>query len=140
MKHILLTTLALTSVFITACASTSKMEKSKITPAQQLEQNLIKWQKKGYLIGHQDDPMYGTTWKYEYGKSDTKAVCGDYPALMGFDLGKIELGSEENLDGVPFNRMREEIANQYSRGGVVTLSWHPYNPVTGDNEIGRAHV
>lgn len=132
MKHILLTTF-MASVFLTACASTNKMVKTKITPAVQLEQKLVKLQKKGYMIGHQDDPMYGTSWKYEYNRSDTKEVCGDYPALMGFDLGMIELGSDENLDGVPFDRMREEIQNQYNRGGVITLSWHPYNPVTGEN-------
>ena len=52
---------------------------------------------------------------------------------MGFDLGKIELDSKENLDGVSFDRMRKEIIAQNERGGIVTLSWHPWNPVTGEN-------
>lgn len=125
--------LMVASMLMTACASTRNVVKADVSPAEQLKQNLLKWQQKGYLFGHQDDPVYGTTWKWDYDRSDTKAVCGDYPALMGFDLGKIELGSDVNLDGVPFNRMREEIINQYNRGGVVTISWHPYNPVTGSN-------
>lgn len=54
-------------------------------------------------------------------------------SVMGFDLGKLELGSKENLDGVPFDRMRSEIVAQHERGGIVTLSWHPWNPVTGEN-------
>lgn len=129
----IITALVMSSFVMTSYASDcQKSKKCNTTPAAQLESNLIKWQKKGYLVGHQDDPMYGTTWKYTPDMSDVKTVCGDYPALMGFDLGKIELGSDENLDGVPFNRMREEIVNQYNRGGAITLSWHPWNPVTGE--------
>ena len=67
------------------------------------------------------------------GKSDVLLTTGDYPAVMGFDLGKLELDSKENLDGVPFDRMRKEIIAQYERGGIVTLSWHPWNPATGEN-------
>ena len=85
------------------------------------------------MLGHQDDPVYGTTWKWDLGKSDVLLATGDYPAVMGFDLGKIELDSKENLDGVPFDRMRQEIIAQYKRGGIVTLSWHPWNPATGEN-------
>lgn len=85
------------------------------------------------MLGHQDDPVYGTTWKWDEGKSDVFLTTGDYPAVMGFDLGKIELDSKENLDGVSFDRMRKEIIAQNERGGIVTLSWHPWNPVTGEN-------
>lgn len=46
------------------------------------------------MLGHQDDPMYGTTWKWDEGKSDVLLTTGDYPAVMGFDLGKIELDSK----------------------------------------------
>ena len=35
-------------------------------------------------------------------------TTGDYPAVMGFDLRKIELDSKENLDGVSFDRMRKK--------------------------------
>ena len=41
------------------------------------------------MLGHQDDPVYGTTWKWDEGKSDVLLTTGDYPAVMGFDLGKI---------------------------------------------------
>ena len=100
------------------------------TPAQKLIKRLQKLQLKGIMIGHQDDPVYGHSWKWERGRSDIKEVCGDYPAVMGFDLGKKELGWDKNLDAVPFDRMREEIIAQYERGGIITLSWHPDNPVT----------
>lgn len=101
------------------------------TPAEKLIKRLRKLQNKGIMIGHQDDPMYGSAWKWEEGRSDVKEVTGSYPAVMGFDLGEIELGHDKNLDGVSFNRMRKEIVAQYNRGGIVTLSWHPNNPATG---------
>ena len=70
------------------------------------------------------------TWEYQTDSSDVKNVCGDWPAVMGFELGGIEMGDEKNLDSVPFTRMAEEIIKHYERGGIVTISWHPRNPVT----------
>ncbi len=113
--------------------ATPSATKQVATPASQLLRRLAKLQKKGIMLGHQDDPVYGTTWKWEEGKSDVRLTVGDYPAVMGFDLGKIELDSPNNLDGVPFDRMRKEIVAQHQRGGIVTLSWHPWNPATGEN-------
>ena len=52
-------------------------------------------------------------------------VCGDYPAVISFDLGEIELGGDKSLDKVPFEKIRKEIINQYNRGGLVSLSGIP---------------
>ncbi len=112
--------------------ATSVMGASR-KPAIRLINRLAALQKQGVMIGHQDDPVYGCSWKWDEGRSDVKEVCGDYPAVMGFDLGDIELGKDANLDGVPFDRIRREIIAQHERGGIVTLSWHPNNPVTGKN-------
>ena len=98
---------------------------------EHLLQYLINIPAQGYLYGHHDDPVYGHTWKWEEGRSDVKEVCGDYPALMTFDMGHIELGDSVNLDGVPFDRIRRESVAQYERGGVVSYSWHLDNPLTG---------
>ncbi len=103
------------------------------TPREQLIARLRHIQSKGYMYGHQDDPFYGATWAYEPGRSDTKDAVGDYPGIMGFDLGGLEVGDNKNLDSVPFELMREEIIRQHERGGVITLSWHPRNPKTGGN-------
>lgn len=102
---------------------------AKQSPAQQLVQRLQKIQKKGYMYGHQDDPLYGITWNWDQDRSDTYELVGDFPGVMGFDLGGIEVGDAKNLDSVPFNRMREEIKKHYERGGIITLSWHPRNPL-----------
>ncbi len=94
---------------------------------QQLLSRLQQLQVHGYMFGHQDDPFYGLTWQWERGRSDVKETSGDYPAVMGFDLGGIEMGDEKNLDSVPFARIREELLAHHRRGGIVTLSWHPRN-------------
>lgn len=111
----------------------SSCANSENNPAKQLLERLSKLQKKGFMVGHQDDPVYGTTWKWDEGKSDVLQTIGDYPAVMGFDMGHLENDSKENLDGVPFDRMKREIVAQYERGGIITLSWHPDNPVNGEN-------
>ncbi len=97
----------------------------------QLYNNLQKLLNKGYMFGHQDDLAYGVGWKYEPGRSDVKDVTGDYPAIYGFELGRLEADQPVNLDSVPFDKMRQYIQIIYKRGGVVTLSWHLNNPLTG---------
>ncbi|MFV0290749.1 MAG: glycoside hydrolase family 26 protein [Mangrovibacterium sp.] len=87
----------------------------------------------GILFGHHDDPLYGIGWEFEADRSDVKSVCGDYPAVMSFDIGHIELGKPYSLDSVPFQTLRNEIVKQYERGGMVTISWHADNPETGGN-------
>nr|ACA61146.1 beta-mannanase [uncultured microorganism] len=89
------------------------------------------------LYGHQDDLMYGHSWNAntdgdtELVRSDVYDVCGHYPAILGLDLGGIELGEAHNLDGNDFSLMREAAVRHHERGGVVSLSWHLRNPLTG---------
>lgn len=119
--------------FLLACGgqkNTASESNSGEHPAHQLFTRLDTLRQHGYMFGHQDDPFYGLTWEYEKDSSDVKNVCGDYPAVMGFELGGIEMGDAKNLDSVPFNTMREEIIRHHDRGGIVTISWHPRNPVT----------
>src|SRR5215218_470060 len=96
-----------------------------------LYNNLKKLLNKGIMFGHQDDLACGVGWKYEPGRSDIKDVTGDYPAVYGFELGRLEIDQPVNLDSVPFNKMKGFTRQAYDRGGVVTLSWHLNNPLTG---------
>jgi hypothetical protein len=96
-----------------------------------LYHSLQKLPDKGFLFGHQDDLAYGVGWKYIPGRSDVKDVTGDYPALYGWELGRLELDHAVNIDSVPFDRMKDFIREGYERGGVITLSWHLNNPMTG---------
>ena len=96
-----------------------------------LYNNLRKLLMKGCMIGHQDDLAYGVNWKYENGRSDIKDVTGEFPAVFGWELGRIELDNLVNLDSVPFNNMKQYIRKGYEMGGVITISWHLNNPLTG---------
>lgn len=84
------------------------------------------------LFGHQDDLAYGVHWAAEPGRSDVKESAGDYPAVYGWELGRIEHASPANTDDVDFARMRRWIQEGYRRGGVITLSWRMSNPATKD--------
>jgi len=82
------------------------------------------------LFGHQDDLAYGVNWKAEPGRSDVKESCGSFPAVYGWELGK--LGQQSmNLDSVDFSSMKGWIIEAYERGGINTISWHMDNPVSG---------
>jgi len=43
----------------------------------------------------------------------------------------LEIDQPVNLDSVPFDKMKSFIREAYDRGGVITLSWHLNNPLTG---------
>lgn len=108
------------------------------TPKEELAQRLKDLSSKGQIAyAHQDTYAYGHTWCVEdyendpLDRSDVKDVCGQYPAMVGFDLGDIEHGVDKNLDGVPFGLIRKAALQHIARGGMVTFSWHPDNLVTG---------
>lgn len=93
--------------------------------------NLMELSEQYIMFGHQDDPAYGIGWAYEEGKSDCKITAGSYPAVYGWELGGLELGNPKNLDDVPFDTMRKLIIESYLRGGLTTISWHEYSPLSG---------
>ncbi|MGK7391018.1 MAG: glycoside hydrolase family 26 protein [Candidatus Cyclobacteriaceae bacterium M2_1C_046] len=93
--------------------------------------NLIIASKTGIMFGHQDSNAYGVKWRAEDGRSDIKDVCGDYPAVHGWDIG--EIGKEKSINGIPFTDMHRLIKETYKRGGINSISWHLDNPVTGGN-------
>lgn len=101
------------------------------TPASTLLALMGEAAKQGkYMVGHHDDTAYGYEWQYEEGRSDVKETAGDYPGVINWDLGLIELDSAKELDGVPFEFIAEEVAKQNARGGVNSFSWHLRHPGT----------
>lgn len=113
---------------------TEAAAESVATPREAMISRLDSVARSGhYYFGHHDDTAYGHTWRYVDGGSDVKAVTGQYPGLMSWDLGMIEVDSARNLDGVPFSFIAAEIAKQHERGGINAISWHPLNPVSGGN-------
>jgi len=125
-------------LFISSCsekATFQLIDSQASESTKDLYQKISLTTRQGILVGHQDATAYGVGWKYEEGKttSDIKMVCGDYPALYGWDIGHIENDSEHNLDTVNFGLMKQLIAEAHQRGGISTISWHLNNPVTGES-------
>lgn len=126
--------LAAAAAVLISCAPKAE---TSTTPAEALINRLKADVEAGKIMyGHQDDLMYGHSWKLEdaaseFVKSDIHGVCGKYPAVYGMDLGGIEVGWEANLDKNDFDNMRASAVAHHERGGVVTFSWHPRNPLTG---------
>lgn len=131
MKIFNLSLLVLAVVLFSSCErSPSPADKKATKETINLFRSLYKLQNEGVMYGHQDDLMYGRTWWYVKGRSDTKDFTGDYPAVTGFELGHLELGNERSLDSVSFARIAEQIKVHYRRGGVIAISWHANNPLT----------
>lgn len=123
----------LANAFLIQAQQVALCDKKATPETVTLYQNLTKLTQKGIMFGHQDDLAYGVNWKYEPGRSDVKEVAGDYPAVYGWDLGGLEQKSDKNIDGIPFDKMRQFIKDAKKRGGVITISWHQDNPLTGKN-------
>lgn len=133
MKNIL-PAILLTGLSLASCSQTNKNNTEDAVPAprEELRALLQSVQADGKtMFGHHDDPVYGHTWSADSGRSDVLELVGDYPAVMSWDLGGIELADSVNLDGVPFSRIRAEVAAQDARGGINVFSWHLRNAVNG---------
>lgn len=137
MKKLLFSTFAILGMFATSCEQkpADKDPLAETGRTIRTENLLTSLKELGtsdkFMFGHHDDTVYGIGWVGDSARSDVQSVCGDYPALLGFDLGRLEMDSQMNLDGVDYDRIRQEIINQYERGGVTSLSWHCYNPLSG---------
>ncbi len=134
MKKILKSILMVASaIAITSCCA----DKEAQTPADALLARLTDLVGQGKIMyGHQDSFMYGHSWnltadEQEYAKSDVKDVTGSYPMVYGLDLGGIEFCNPANLDKNNFDQMRASAVAHHERGGIITFSWHPTNPLTG---------
>lgn len=137
MKSLKMVVSVFTLIGITACGTgNKKVEKTEMarTPeTEHLYKQLQQIPEKGFMFGHQDATVYGIGWEGDSARSDVKSVCGDYPAVCGWEIGRIESGKQMSLDNVAFDKIRQEMIRNYLRGGVNTLSWHVDNPVTGSD-------
>lgn len=94
-----------------------------------LYRNMKRLSLKGVMFGHEDDLATGVGWTNTPGRSDVKETAGQYPAVVGWDLGKLEVGSPYTLTHIDFDNERDYIKQVYAMGSINTLSWHLNNPV-----------
>jgi len=133
--------LVATCIIVSVAISCTELKAPKHSPeAEALLERLVKISESGnHMVAHQDDLVYGTYWNVnidgtqDFTRSDVLSCAGDYPAVVGFELGEVELGGEYSLDSVKFEDIREASLAHYHRGGIVTYSWHCRNPLTGES-------
>lgn len=126
--------LSLAIVFFVVGISRAQIDKNATQSTKNLYSGLKRSASKGVIFGQQDALAYGlnadkSRWIGDENRSDIRTISGEHPGLVGYDLGHLELDSANNLDGVPFSRIKTDIRKNYERGGVNTISWHPNNPL-----------
>ncbi|WP_165043249.1 glycoside hydrolase family 26 protein [Dysgonomonas sp. ZJ709] len=137
-KNIVLMCVVLTSLL--SCKPKSEeanpqklpIDKEATAETVKLYNTLFERLDKGIMVAHQDALAYGHSWYKENGRSDVKDVTGDYPAVIGWELGHVEIGAAFNLDSIYFSDMKRYIKETHDRGGITTVSWHGDNIVTGN--------
>ena len=116
-----------------ALAAADPVDPRATPETRALFHNLRRLARTNVMFGHQDDLAYGYTWHDEPGRSDVKETAGSYPAVYGWDLSRLERDAGAGSGGLNVSRLRGWILEGYRRGGVITVSWHMDNPVTGGN-------
>lgn len=98
---------------------------------RQLAERLYNVAGKHILFGHQHATEYGRGWEGENGNSDVKSVTGSHPAVIGIDImglsGKSRTAIEKTKE-----KLKANVINTNTRGGITTIVWHFMNPVSED--------
>ena len=141
-KKLLLASLATIMLCVTSAKAQQNTQKKVNSKNELIEllSNLGTTNK--VMFGQQDATLYGVNWceDDDLDRSDLRAVCGDNPAVLGIDIGGIELGSSQNLDLQSFVKIRKAIINHHKKGGIITISWHAYNPINGNDSWDNART
>lgn len=107
----------------------SIVDKNATAQTKALYANLWDLAGKGFMFGHHDDLWYGRHWYDEPGGSDTKAVCGDYPAVFSVDLASI-MDNRYRSNFKENEIRRRVILEARERGEVILACIHINNPLT----------
>lgn len=130
---------AMSAMLLSACSGAASGSTGKADAidgryqSSELRELLEKTRAEGTLLGHQDDFAYGSVWYGEQGRSDVKDVCGDYPAVFGWDISGIERGTGYTDDSVSVASVRKYIAEVAAMGGVSSVRWKACAAVDGES-------
>jgi mannan endo-1,4-beta-mannosidase len=106
------------------------IDKQATPQTKALYANLKRISKTGVLFGHQHATEYGRGWAGDPDRSDVKSVVGSHPAVIGVDFAGLSGRPPEAIEAEKAS-LRKVITDTYDRGGVITISWHISNPVSG---------
>ena len=106
-------------------------DKESTPEARALYANLLASAGKKILFGHQNTTFYGVNWNSDPDplRSDVRSACGKLPAVYGWDFSNWDQYRTKEGESLMAVRIREA----FERGGINTMSWHMWNPVTGKN-------
>nr|WP_297169035.1 glycosyl hydrolase [uncultured Dysgonomonas sp.] len=79
------------------------------------------------IFGQQDATLYGRSWVGDSNRSDVKDLCGQHPALIGFDFEAATESDPVKFENIK-NRLVKATKEVYRQGGIITFSWHSKNP------------
>ena len=123
---------------ITESVELSLADKNATAETKALYARLWTIQQTGFMFGHHDDLFYGRNWYDVSGNSDTKDVCGDYPAVFSVDFAEI---MDDRYEGNAANAIRRRcILEARRRGEVITACCHLNNPLTGGDSWDNSSV
>lgn len=91
---------------------------------------------KGIAFGQQEAIGGGVNFfDFNSLESDFSRVAGDWPAVVGFDLERIELENPLIPNPNVQDFRKSLITKAYKNGSIISLSWHAANPVTKQNSF-----
>jgi len=107
----------------------SLIDKNATRETKRLFNNLKHVSKEHILFGHQHATEYGHGWSGDENRSDVKSVTGSHPAVIGVDIMRFSVGSAEAIAKAK-QEIKKNVEDTYNRGGVTTVAWHFFNPVS----------
>lgn len=115
-------------VFAALSQSNGPIDKKATRETRRLYHNLKQLSKEHILFGHQHATEYGHGWVGDENRSDVKSVTGSHPAVIGVDImgftAPTEAAQKIKQD------LKKNVEDTYNRGGVTTIAWHFFNPVS----------
>ncbi|MEI6555280.1 MAG: glycosyl hydrolase, partial [Paludibacter sp.] len=110
----------------------SIVDKNATDETKALYSQLWKVAETGFMFGHHDDLIYGRKWYNVPGRSDTKDVCGDYPAVFSVDFAEV---MDDRCDTSTYKIILQRVIKESRvRGEVIMACCHLNNPITnGDS-------
>ena len=131
-------TMASLRVIVTGClicfscicfAQNGPIDKKATVETKNLYQSLWKLSAKHTLFGHQHATEYGHGWSGDKDRSDVKSVTGSHPAVIGVDIMGFS-GRPESEIAEAKAKLKQNVIATYERGGVTTVAWHFFNPIS----------
>lgn len=105
------------------------IDRQATTETKNLSNALWKISERQTLFGHQHATEYGHGWAGDKDRSDVKSVTGSHPAVIGVDIMGFSGRPEAEIEAAKA-LVRSNVVDTYNRGGVTTVAWHFFNPVS----------